>query len=84
MLFSFFFYHESLLEFLLIRIYFSELFKMVCEANETDVHVGIPVVMLPQDAGQNLKDSMNESSHGKLVVNLLKIKLDLFVFRYLL
>lgn len=40
-----------------------ELFKMVCEANETDVHVGIPVVMLPQDAGQNLKDSMNDSSH---------------------
>lgn len=50
---------------------------MVCEANETDVHVGIPVVMLPQDAGQNLKESMNDSSHGKRlhVVNPLKIKL---------
>ncbi|XP_057780542.1 signal peptide peptidase-like 4 [Salvia miltiorrhiza] len=40
-----------------------ELFKMVCEANETDVHVGIPVVMLPQDAGQSLKESMMNSSH---------------------
>ncbi|XP_042000855.1 signal peptide peptidase-like 4 [Salvia splendens] len=40
-----------------------ELFKMVCEANETDVRVGIPVVMLPQDAGQSLKESMTNSSH---------------------
>ncbi|KAG6434327.1 hypothetical protein SASPL_105952 [Salvia splendens] len=36
---------------------------MVCEANETDVRVGIPVVMLPQDAGQSLKESMTNSSH---------------------
>lgn len=40
---------------------------MVCEPNETDVHVGIPVVMLPQDAGQSLKESMQNSSHGKLL-----------------
>ncbi|KAL8495230.1 hypothetical protein ACS0TY_019403 [Phlomoides rotata] len=39
-----------------------ELFKMVCEANETDVHVGIPVVMLPQDAGESLKQNMKNSS----------------------
>lgn len=39
---------------------------MVCEANETDVRIGIPVVMLPQDAGESLKESMKNSSHGKL------------------
>ncbi|KAL0347805.1 UNVERIFIED_CONTAM: Signal peptide peptidase-like 4 [Sesamum calycinum] len=41
----------------------TELFKMVCEANETDVDIGIPVVMLPQDAGAVLKQSMRNSSH---------------------
>ncbi|KAI3444532.1 hypothetical protein Pfo_001197 [Paulownia fortunei] len=39
-----------------------ELFKMVCEANETDVTIGIAVVMLPQDAGASLKQSMTNSS----------------------
>lgn len=47
---------------LITGAYFSELFKMVCEANETDVHVGIPVVMLPQDAGESLKQNMKNSS----------------------
>ncbi|GJY24053.1 signal peptide peptidase-like protein 4 isoform X1 [Tanacetum coccineum] len=32
----------------------TELFKMVCEADEDDVDIGIPVVMLPQDAGHTL------------------------------
>ncbi|XP_073030379.1 signal peptide peptidase-like 4 isoform X1 [Primulina eburnea] len=41
----------------------TELFKMVCEANETDVIVGIPVVMLPKDAGKSLKLSMSNSSN---------------------
>ncbi|KAH6789452.1 SIGNAL PEPTIDE PEPTIDASE-LIKE 4 [Perilla frutescens var. frutescens] len=45
-----------------------ELFKMVCEANETDVHVGIPVVMLPQDAGESLKESMKNSSHVSIQI----------------
>lgn len=39
---------------------------MVCEKNETDVDVGIPVVMLPQDAGASLKLSLGNSSHSKL------------------
>lgn len=39
---------------------------MVCEPNETDVDINIPVVMLPQDAGQILKRNMRNSSHGKL------------------
>ncbi|XP_073312818.1 signal peptide peptidase-like 4 [Primulina huaijiensis] len=41
----------------------TELFKMVCEANETDVIVGIPVVMLPKDAGKSLKLSMRNRSN---------------------
>ncbi|KAL6495498.1 Signal peptide peptidase-like 4 [Orobanche gracilis] len=40
-----------------------ELFKMVCEANETDINIGIPVVMLPRDAGESLKQNMNSTSH---------------------
>ncbi|KAJ0739927.1 putative aminopeptidase [Helianthus annuus] len=38
----------------------TELFKMVCEADEPDVNIGIPVVMLPQDAGESLKQSLQE------------------------
>ncbi|KAK4476590.1 hypothetical protein RD792_015747 [Penstemon davidsonii] len=41
----------------------TELFKMVCEANETEVRIGIPVVMLPQDAGASLRRNMKNSSH---------------------
>ncbi|KAL0464811.1 UNVERIFIED_CONTAM: Signal peptide peptidase-like 4 [Sesamum latifolium] len=41
----------------------TELFKMVCEANETDVNIHIPVVMLPQDAGASLKQLMTNNSH---------------------
>lgn len=38
---------------------------MVCEANETDVEIGIPAVMLPQDAGISLEESLNNKSIGK-------------------
>ncbi|KAL9435119.1 hypothetical protein AB3S75_021392 [Citrus x aurantiifolia] len=33
----------------------TELFKMVCESNDTDVDIRIPAIMLPQDAGANLE-----------------------------
>ncbi|XP_071709686.1 signal peptide peptidase-like 4 [Rutidosis leptorrhynchoides] len=36
----------------------TELFKMVCEADESDVHIHIPAVMLPQDAGASLKENL--------------------------
>ncbi|KAJ4831903.1 Signal peptide peptidase-like 2 [Turnera subulata] len=32
-----------------------ELYKMVCEPNETDLDIQIPAVMLPQDAGSSLE-----------------------------
>ncbi|XP_043812693.1 signal peptide peptidase-like 4 isoform X2 [Manihot esculenta] len=40
----------------------TELFKMVCEANETDVNIGIPAIMLPQDAGASLENFIKTSS----------------------
>ncbi|TXG62888.1 hypothetical protein EZV62_009882 [Acer yangbiense] len=40
----------------------TELFKMVCEANEPDVDIGIPALMLPQDAGATLENFIKNSS----------------------
>ncbi|KAI4303375.1 hypothetical protein MLD38_039015 [Melastoma candidum] len=40
----------------------TELFKMVCETNETDVSIGIPAVMLPLDAGESLKKLVEMNS----------------------
>ncbi|XVF73175.1 hypothetical protein PTKIN_Ptkin12aG0180200 [Pterospermum kingtungense] len=39
----------------------TELFKMVCESN-ADVDIKIPAVMLPQDAGSNLKKYINNNT----------------------
>lgn len=38
---------------------------MVCEADEPDVDIDIPVVMLPQDAGQSIKESLQKNLNGK-------------------
>ncbi|XP_065021715.1 signal peptide peptidase-like 4 [Musa acuminata AAA Group] len=38
-----------------------ELYKMVCDRNETDLNIKIPAVMLPQDAGASLESSLK---HG--------------------
>ncbi|XP_057435651.1 signal peptide peptidase-like 4 [Lotus japonicus] len=40
----------------------AELFKMVCEENETDIDIGIPAVMLPQYAGENLENHILNKS----------------------
>lgn len=37
---------------------------MVCEANETDVEIGISAVMLPQDAGASLEKLINTNTNG--------------------
>ena len=47
-------------------ITFAELYKMVCEPNETDLDIKIPAVMLPQDAGASLEKMLSNSSSGKL------------------
>lgn len=38
---------------------------MVCEDAEDDVDIHIPAVMLPQDAGTSLEDSIKKNSNGK-------------------
>ncbi|KAJ8900611.1 hypothetical protein K2173_025388 [Erythroxylum novogranatense] len=40
----------------------TELFKMVCEPDETDLIIGIPAVMLPQDAGASLENHIKNKS----------------------
>nr|AAM63609.1 growth-on protein GRO10 [Arabidopsis thaliana] len=39
-----------------------ELYKMVCEPDETDLDIQIPAVMLPQDAGASLQKMLANSS----------------------
>ncbi|PON62888.1 Peptidase A22B, signal peptide peptidase [Parasponia andersonii] len=39
-----------------------ELYKMVCEKDETDLNIHIPTVMLPQDAGLSLERMLFNSS----------------------
>ncbi|KAK9265368.1 hypothetical protein L1049_003518 [Liquidambar formosana] len=39
-----------------------ELFKMVCEPDETDLDIDIPAVMIPQDAGTSLEKMLTNSS----------------------
>ncbi|PON84568.1 Peptidase A22B, signal peptide peptidase [Trema orientale] len=39
-----------------------ELYKMVCEKDETDLNIHIPAVMLPQDAGLSLERMLLNSS----------------------
>lgn len=42
----------------------AELYKMVCEPDETDLNIHIPVVMLPQDAGIKLEKMLSNGSSG--------------------
>ena len=45
----------------------AELYKMVCETNETNLDISIPAVLLPKDAGSSLERSLS-SGEGKLFV----------------
>ena len=47
---------------------FSELYKMVCDPDETDLDIHIPAVMLPQDAGTSLEKMLISNSSGMLYV----------------
>lgn len=46
----------------------AELYKMVCEPDETDLDIHIPAVMLPQDAGGSLEKMLTSNSSGKLLL----------------
>ncbi|KAK1373889.1 signal peptide peptidase-like 4 [Heracleum sosnowskyi] len=43
-----------------------ELFKMVCEVNDTFKEISIPAVMLPQDVGATLRESINRNLNVSL------------------
>lgn len=43
----------------------AELYKMVCEPDETDLDIKIPAVMLPQEAGASLEKMLRNSSSGE-------------------
>lgn len=43
----------------------AELYKMVCEPDETDLDIQIPAVMLPQDAGATLQKMLSNGSSGR-------------------
>ncbi|KAG4917973.1 hypothetical protein JHK82_055426 [Glycine max] len=43
-----------------------ELYKMVCEPDETDLNIRIPAVMLPLDAGTRLEKMLATTSSGEL------------------
>jgi hypothetical protein len=45
---------------------FTELYKMVCDPDETDLNIHIPAVMLPQDAGTRLETMLMSTSSGAL------------------
>ncbi|PPD71970.1 hypothetical protein GOBAR_DD31136 [Gossypium barbadense] len=44
------------------RTFHAELYKMVCEPDETDLDIHIPAVMLPQDAGTSLEKMLISNS----------------------
>lgn len=44
---------------------FAELYKMVCDPDETDLDIHIPAVMMPQDAGASLEKMLLNTSSGK-------------------
>ena len=42
---------------------------MVCEENETDVTIGIPAVMLPQDAGDSIERNLKNHISGVYLIS---------------
>ena len=48
----------------------AELYKMVCDHNETELDIGIPAVLLPKDAGSKLR-SLLSSGEGNFLRLLL-------------
>lgn len=45
---------------------FADLYKMVCNENDTSLNVTIPVVMIPKSAGENLRKSLANGERGEL------------------
>jgi hypothetical protein len=52
---------------------FAELYKMVCDSNETDLDINIPAVLLPKEAGAALERHLTQGQgkHFDLYLPLL-------------
>ena len=59
--------------------YSAELFKMVCGPNETAIDINIPVVMLPQDAGASLEESLKNNTLGMFFLILYTFELSKYL-----
>lgn len=55
---------------------------MVCEENETDVTIGIPAVMLPQDAGDSLEKDLKNNISGVFLISTHFAVINSFVFSF--
>lgn len=49
----------------ILLLLFAELYKMVCDPDETDLNIHIPAIMLPQDAGTRLEEMLMSTSSGE-------------------
>lgn len=54
----------------ILFLLFTELYKMVCEPDETDLNIHIPAVMLPLDAGTRLENMLMSTSSGELPLSI--------------
>lgn len=59
--------YQYLVSLILSCIYSTELYKMVCEKNETDLDINIPAVLLPKDAGSALHTLLTNGNTGKML-----------------
>jgi signal peptide peptidase-like protein 2B len=53
---------------------------MVCNENDTSINVTIPVLMIPQSAGKNLKDLLDQGARGKYLLIILHTSVDFVIF----
>ncbi|KAK9143783.1 hypothetical protein Syun_013183 [Stephania yunnanensis] len=50
-----------------------ELYKMVCDPNETNINIRIPAVMLPQDAGEILEKYLRKNASERPLVDIAEV-----------
>lgn len=49
------------------QCYHAELYKMVCDRNETNLNIMIPAVMLPKDAGNSIENITSKGAKGRCI-----------------
>lgn len=79
-----FIYTHDLLILILYAFLYSELYKMVCEPDETDLDIQIPTVLLPQDAGASLERMLSNSSSGKYSISSRVIRMYSISYRMMI